>query len=141
MDRKRKHNATKYIELLKEKYPDYDIKISFVLDIGYDPHDISSFQYRALPNEPFRTQRYLDFPFTIVFLVLLGQIKDVHDIYLVWHPHGDYSSKYVKCYGLHYEDNGCIKQESTIPRVFWEFDMPERLKKANVKLNFEDNPV
>ena len=134
---KRKHNATKYKGFLKEKYPDCDIKISFVLDIGYDLNDISYFQYRAMPNEPFRTQRYLDFPFTIVFLVLLGQIKDVNDIYIVWHPHDDYDSKYVRCYDLHYEDNGFIKKESTIPRVFWEFDMPEKFKKGSVKLNFE----
>lgn len=133
---KRKHDATKYIELLKEKYPDCDIKISFVLDVGYNKDDISHYQYRAYPYDDFHKQRINDFPFTFVFLMLLAMIKDVHDIYIVWHPFDDYKSKYVKCYNIHFDDKGRI-EDSNIPRVWWEFDMPKKLKKSHVKLNLE----
>ncbi len=132
---KRKHNATEYIKLLKEKYADCDIKISFVLDIGYNKNDISHYQYRAYPYEDFHEQRINDFPFTFVFLTLLSMIKDVHDIYIVWHPLDDYKSKYVKCYEIHFDNKGRINEDSNIPRVWWEFDLPERLKKGHVKLN------
>lgn len=135
---KRKHNASQYIELLKERYSGCDIKIAFVLDIGYSSADISKFQYCPYPGEKFYTQRRLDYPFTIVFLVLLALIVDVYDFYIVWHPYNDYESKYVKCYDIHFDENKQLLLNSNIPRVWWEFDMPEGLKHHKVKLNFEE---
>ena len=75
--KKRKHNATQYIERLKKQFPDCEVKISFVLDIGYSLNDISHFQYKETPLDDFHTQRLLDFPFTYVFVILLMMIKEV----------------------------------------------------------------
>ena len=84
-DGKRRHNATEYINILKEKYPDCDIKIAFLLDIDYNKEDLPYYKYRDWKNKEFHRMKYLDFPFTYAILDLFGNIKDVHDIYIVWH--------------------------------------------------------
>ena len=60
-----------------------DIKISFVLDVGYTPDDLSYYQYKSNPYDEFHTQRVLDFPFTWTFLVMLCMIKDINNIYII----------------------------------------------------------
>ncbi len=135
-DKKRKHNATEYLKKLKEKYPECDCKIVFVLDVGYVKTDLSRFQYRDFPEGKMVTQRRTEFPFTIHFFVILGFIRDVKDIYLVWHPYDEYEGKLVKYYGLHY-DNNCLVTADNIRYMCCEFDMPRGLKKGSVKLNFQ----
>ena len=134
----RKHNATRYIKSLKKDYPHNIITITFVLDICYNINDISYFQYRESLDKQFHTQRYLDFPFTYLFITLLGQIKNVNDFYIVWHPHNEYcNKKYVRCYRLHYDKYVFKERESNISKIFWDFDMPKKLKNSIIELKLE----
>ncbi|WP_051201062.1 hypothetical protein [Butyrivibrio sp. XPD2002] len=135
-EEKRHHNATKYLELIRARFPDCDIKIGFILDIAYNKDDITHFQYRESPYHDFHTQRCLDFPFTWVFITLLALVKDVNAFYIVWHPYKDYKSKYVRFYDIHFNDNKTLK-ELNVSKIWWEFDMPKEMKNRIVKLNPE----
>ena len=100
---KRMHDAKEYLRALREMYPTSACRIGFVLDINYREYDISRFKYMNTPLEPFHTQRCLDYPFTMVFLCLLGFVVDVNEFYVVWHPLDDFDSKNLKVYSIYFE--------------------------------------
>lgn len=134
---KRMHNATEYLKLLREKWPNSLCKIGFVLDINYQEYEISRFRYKASPLDEFHTERRLDFPFTMTFLCLLRFVLDVDVFYIVWHPFNDYKSKNLKVYSVYIDEKRNITENSKISRIWWEFDMPEALKKGKITLDFE----
>ncbi len=138
--KKRKHDASEYLKQLHLRFPDCDTKIGFVLDIAYDPNDLSHFTYRRLEDDSFHTHRFLDYPFTLMFLFLIRMLNDVDVVYLVWHPIDDYKSKYVKFYDIHFDEKHELNSDLAtykIPRIWWDFDYSNSIKHGSIKLNLE----
>lgn len=136
--RKRKHDASEYLKILKDKYPETNISVAFALDIGYNPENMSVFRCKDTPSGDYIQQGCMDFPLTYVFLVLLSVIRDVNDIYIVWHPFDDYSKAKTKIYEIHFDKNKRLLPNSVIPKVWWEFSIPnDDTKTQNITLEFK----
>lgn len=136
---KRRHNASEYLQSIQSQFPTNSVKIIFIIDIGYDIQDLRKLQYRQSKDHSYITCSRNDYPFTHQFLSILGQVKDVYDFYIVWHPFDDYQSKRVKLYNIHFDNNKNILPTSNYSYVWYDYDAPYYKKHSYIKLNVVDD--